>query len=200
MKKIGFVFGLVLVIMAAQAAICGETTIGVTGGVNIASLAGDDVEGWDSRTAAYFGGYIEYPFTPLFSLRPELLYTMKGGTTSEEDVDVTAKLDYVEIPVLFKVNVPMEGNIRPFAVVGPGIGFNTGATWEADGHEEDIEDVKAMDIGLIFGGGVGFPVGGGRYTISLIVRYELGVTTIDDSDEEADVKNRTISIGAGLGM
>jgi len=198
MKKAALVFALMLLMIGAQAAICGEMKIGITGGVNIASLAGDDVEDLDSRTAAYFGGFLEFPVTPLLSFQPELLYTMKGATESVEGTDVTYKLDYIEVPMLLRVNVPMQGNIMPFVVAGPGIGFNTTAKVEADGQEEDIEEIKGMDFGLIFGGGLGFPVSDGRYTISLAVRYELGLTTIDDSDEEADVKNRAVSIGAGL--
>ena len=201
MKKAAVVFGLVFLVIAAQAAMCGEMTIGVTGGVNIAKVAGDDVDGWDSRTAPFFGGFLEFPITPLMSIQPELLYTMKGATsTDEEGCDVTAKLDYIEIPVLLRVNIPMEGSIKPFVVAGPGLGFNSTAKFECDGEEEDIEDIKSMDFGLIFGGGVGIPVGEGSYMISLFARYELGLTTIDDSEYDEDVKNRAISIGAGVGF
>jgi hypothetical protein len=202
MKKAAVFFGLVFIVIWAQAAMCGEMSIGVTGGVNIATVAGDDADDWDSRTAPFFGGFLEFPITPLVSIQPELLYTMKGATsTDEEGCDVTAKLDYIEIPILLRVNVPMEGSIKPFLVAGPGLGFNSTAKMEYDGEEEDIEDVKSMDFGLIFGGGVGIPVGGdGSYMVSLFARYELGLTTIDDSEEEADVKNRAISIGAGIGF
>jgi hypothetical protein len=201
MKKLAVVFVLMFLAIGTEAAFCGEMSFGVAGGVNIANVGGDDAEDWDSRTAFYFGGFLEYPVTPLFSLQPELMYTMKGATTTMMDVDVTAKLHYVEIPLLVRVNIPMEDGIRPFLVAGPGIGFNTSATMEADSHEEDIEDVKGTDFGLIFGGGVGIPVGGeGRYVIYISARYELGLTTVDDSDEEADIKNRVISFGAGLGF
>jgi serine/threonine-protein kinase len=52
-------------------------------------------------------------------------------------------------------------------------------------------DVKIMDFGLIFGAGVEF----GKITVD--ARYNLGLTTIDDSEEEADVKNSVISIMVG---
>jgi hypothetical protein len=198
MKKTSVVFGLVILTIGAQVAMCGEISVGITGGLNIATVRGDDVENWDSRTAAFFGGFVEYPFTPVVSIQPELLYTMKGASQTDDGDKATAKLNYVEIPVLLRVNIPMEGNVRPFLVAGPGIGFKLSSKVEVNSHEEDIEDVKGTDFGFIFGGGVSFPVG--NYMMSVAARYELGLTSIDDSEDEDDVKNSVISIGAGLGF
>lgn len=57
--------------------------------------------------------------------------------------------------------------------------------------EDDIEDVKTMDFGLVFGAGINI----GPATID--ARYNLGLTTTDDSEDEFDVKNSVISIMLG---
>jgi len=198
MKKTAVVLGLVILTIGAQAAMCGKASVGITGGINIATVRGDDVEDVDSRTAGFFGGFVEYPFTPVVSIQPEFLYTMKGASDTYNGYKVTVKLNYVEIPVLLRVNIPTESNVKPFLVAGPGIGFKVSSKSEVNSHEEDIEDVKGTDFGFIFGGGIGFPVG--SYMMSVAARYELGLTSVDDSEYEEDVKNGVISIGAGLGF
>lgn len=181
--------------------------IGPKAGVNIANLSGDDVEGTDSRTGFGGGLFFMYQFSEMFGIQPEAYYTMKGATEKLDvlgtTVDVTYTFDYVEVPLLLKLLIPIENSaINPAIFAGPFVGFNTTAKIkaEADGQSEemDIDEVKSTEFGLAFGGGVGFPVGNNE--LGFDVRYILGLSTLDDSAEEADVKNSVINFNVYFGF
>lgn len=179
---------------------------GLKAGVNISNLSGDDAGSPDSKTGFAFGGFFMYQFSPMFAIQPEAYYTMKGATEkmdfSGTTVDLTYTLDYIEIPVLFKFLIPIQGSgVRPAIFAGPFLGINTTAKVKAEfdgqSQEEDLTDTKSTEFGLQFGGGIGFPVGKGELGVDL--RYILGLSTIDDSADEADVKNNVININLYYG-
>jgi hypothetical protein len=180
---------------------------GLKAGLNIANLSGDDVEGSDSKTGFAGGAFFTYQLSSMFAIQPEVYYSMKGATDKMDfngaTVDLTYTLDYIEIPVLFKLLIPLQGsNIKPSIFAGPSLGINTTAKikaeYQGESEEEDIEDVKSTDFGLQFGGGIGFPIGKGELGVD--IRYILGLSTIDDSAEEADVKNNVINVNLYYGF
>lgn len=187
-----------LVLVASQAFAAGAV-YGVKGGLSIANVHGDDAEDASSRTVGCFGGFVEIPITPMISFQPEALYAMKGSKDDEGENTCTTKLTYIEIPMLFKVNIPTSGGIKPFIAAGPEVAFKVSATWEGTeggvDFDEDIEDIKGTDLGLIIGGGIGFPFM--NHTAMLEGRYDLGLTTIVDV-EDVDVKNNVISVLVGI--
>jgi hypothetical protein len=148
-----------------------------------------------------------YQFNKLFAIQPEANYTMKGATDEQtfngETAELTLSLDYIEIPILFKVLIPIENSpIRPSVFVGPYVGFNSTAKakleYMGQSVEDDIEDIKSTEFGLVFGAGLGFPVG--QNELGVDFRYELGLTTLDDSAENADIKNSVFNINAYFGF
>ena len=214
MKKyilIGCVIVLSILIIASPIFAQPKFGKGVKAGLNIANLGGSDVEGTDSRTALVFGVFVDVPLSPIFSIQPEVLYSMQGAKEKETDngttVDITYKLDYIQIPVLVKVNVPVQGsNVKPSVFAGPALGINTTAKAKGEGGgvsaEVDLKDlgmpVKSTDFSLVFGAGIGF--GAGSMTIDFDARYWLGLSSIDDSAANADVKNKVIQFMASLGF
>ena len=130
---------------------------------------------------------------------------MKGATANIMNVDVTFTYDYVEVPVLLKLIIPVEGSsIKPSIFAGPSLGFNTTAKVKGESGnasaEEDIKDyTKSTEFSLAFGGGIGFNVG--HNELGFDVRYVLGLTTTDDSPgTDAEVKNTVISINVYWGF
>ena len=186
-----------------------QMRIGVKAGLNIANVGGSDADNLfetslDSRTGFNAGLFFMYQFNNLFAIQPEAYYTMKGASTDLMGATLTLKLDYVEIPVLFKVVIPTAGtNLRPSLFVGPAIAFNTAAKvkgeYEGQSAEADIDSfVTSTDFSLIFGGGLGFMVGNNE--VGVDVRYSLGLTSWDDEDDPFDVKNNVFSINAYFGF
>ena len=181
--------------------------LGLKAGVNFANVVGDDVEGAESKTGFAGGLFFMYQFNKLFAIQPEAYYIMKGATDEQtlagETAEVTLSLDYIEIPILFKVLIPIENSpIRPSVFVGPYVGFNSTAKakleYMGQSVEDDIEDIKSTEFGLVFGAGLGFPVGTNEVGVDF--RYGLGLTTLDDSAENADIKNSVFNINAYFGF
>jgi len=139
----------------------------------------------------------------MLSIQPELLYVQKGATDDDEGVDVTLKLNYIEVPLLLKIKIPTEGNVSPYFLVGPAIGFKAGCkiSGESDGASVDLDcdedniEFKSIDLGGVVGAGVGFPVGSGQAVLG--ARYNLGLIRVDDYDDDEPVKNRAFSFLAG---
>ncbi len=189
----------------------GLTGKGIKVGLNLANVSGDDIEDNKMQLGFAFGAFITYSFNEMFAIQPEVLYSMKGFKieSDEEYGGVTASyeqknhLNYLEIPVLFKFMPKMEGSFAPNIFAGPALGIKMSATYDAeitiDGQTEssdgDLEDIKSIDFGLAFGAGADFEVGPGKVTFD--ARYTLGLSTIDDSEAEADVKNGVITFMLG---
>ena len=206
MKKF---FTLLFILVAFVSFSQAQIQIGPKVGLNIASIAGSDAtdyfgESLDSRTGFNGGIFFMYQFNKMFAIQPEVYYTMKGASKKIEGVDVSVKLDYVEVPLFLKFVIPVEGsNVRPVIFAGPALGFNMSAKVKGESGEGsaevDIKDyVKSTDFSLIFGGGVGFMVGTNE--LGADVRYILGLTTWDDEADPLDVKNNVINFNVYFGF
>ncbi|MBE0572907.1 MAG: PorT family protein [Ignavibacteriaceae bacterium] len=207
MKKL---FTVLLVFVAFTSISLPQMQIGPKAGLNIASIGGDDADqllegqSLDSKTGFAGGLFFMYQFSNMFAIQPEAYYTMKGATYSESGADLTISLDYIEIPLLLKFLIPVEGsNIRPSIFAGPAVGFNMTAKskveYEGESQENDFKDETAStEFSLAFGGGLGFMVG--KNELGVDVRYILGLSTFDDSSDPWDLKNNVINVNAYFGF
>jgi opacity protein-like surface antigen len=192
-----FLIAMALVVFMAGAASAEGMLFGIKGGINMANLAGDDID--DNEMKMAFGGgiWMNYAFNEAFSLQPELLYMLKGADW--DNGDYTIKLSYIDLNILAKYSIPMEGNFAPYLFAGPSLGMNISAKEEYKGESEDLDDVKSMDIGAMLGVGFDYMLESGG-CISFDARYAMGLTTIDDSDSEDDVKTTGIMVMVGYGF
>ncbi|GIK62043.1 MAG: PorT family protein [Ignavibacteriota bacterium] len=207
MKKL---FTVLLVFVAFTSISLPQMQIGPKAGLNIASIGGDDADqilggqSLDSKTGFAGGFFFMYQFSNMFAIQPEVYYTMKGATYSESGADLTISLDYIEVPLLFKFLIPIEGsNIKPAIFAGPAIGFNMTAKskveYESQSQENDLkDDTKSTEVSLAFGGGLGFNVG--KNELGADIRYILGLTTFDDSSDPWDLKNNVINFNVYFGF
>jgi len=176
---------------------------GVKGGLNIANQTSDnsDMELADSRSGMALGAWVRVPATPMVSIQPEALFSMKGDREEDAGVTGTVKIDYLEVPVLAKLSLAKASPAKPSLFVGPSMGFNLSAKSEVDGAgapmdgETDIKDyTKSVDFGVVFGGGLEYN------NFGLDLRYTLGLSNINDTGSDAEVKNNVISIMGSYGF
>jgi hypothetical protein len=201
-------FTFLLILAAFTTFSFAQMQIGPKAGLNIANIGGDDSDflgqSLDSRTGFSGGIFFMYQFSNLFAVQPEAYYSMKGATLDVMGVDITLSFDYIEVPLLLKLIIPVEGSsVRPSIFAGPAVGFNTNAKikgeFEGESEEQDLkDDTKSTDFSLVFGGGVGFMVG--KNELGVDVRYILGLSTIDDSSDAADLKNNVINFNVYFGF
>lgn len=179
----------------------GSLSFGPLVGVSLADFHGSDVGSTNSHTSFAAGVFATYTITPNVALEPQLFYVGKGTEVSAGGVTGTFKLDYIEVPVLFKATYPLRGETRvvPSAFAGPAVGFRTTCKIKASSGGTSVEQscadagvsIKSTDIAMVFG--VGLEIG----PIVLQGRYDLGLTKVDDTSPSADVKNQAWIITAG---
>jgi len=179
--------------------------------LNIASVGGADadqiLEGQklDSKTGFEGGLFFMYQFHKMFAIQPEAYYSMKGATYSQNGGELTLTLDYIEVPLLFKLIIPLEGSkLRPAIFVGPSIGFNSTANAKVvvDGQTvfdtDQKDNTTSTEYCLVFGGGLGYEVGNNE--VGVEIRYILGLNTWDDESDPLDVKNNVLNFNAYFGF
>jgi len=189
----------------------GLTGYGLKGGLNFANLHGDDVEDLglgdlDSKMGLCLGGFVTYSISDMFAIQPEVLFTMKGAKkeveVQGETLKVTGSLNYLEIPVLAKLSIPGQGSFVPNLFIGPYLAIKLSGKWKVEyagaSAETDIEDLKGTDFGVVCGAGVDLALGSSKVTVD--ARYTLGLTTIDASEWEADIKNGVFSLMVGYSL
>jgi len=191
----------IAIVFATTTAFAQDVPTGLTGkgfkaGLNLANVTGGDAPDETSMRLGFaFGGFITYSFSDLFAVQPELFYTMKGFKYDLAGETYNFKADYIEIPVLAKVLLSGGGNFKPNFYAGPSFAFLLSAKDE----DQDVKDqMKSTDFGLVGGAGADFLMGTGKITFD--VRYDLGLTSTDDSGFDADVKNSAISFFVGYGF
>lgn len=125
-------------------------------GLNIASLTKTDDA--DPRFGLVAGAEFMYQASDMLGVSFGALYSMQGctGTTEEygKDVDVTLKLDYINIPILANVYVApgfaVKLGLQPGFCVNNKVMAKSGSTsGETDGPDENTVDLS-MPIGLSY--------------------------------------------------
>jgi hypothetical protein len=175
---------------------------GVKGGLNIGSLTGDDADNLDPHNGFIGGGFYGIDFTDDFGMRIEGLYVMGGAegpynTLDGDTHDAIIRLDYLQFPVLFVVNIPLNEKIAFDVTLGPTFSFNTSATAEIPEHgeTEDVPNVNGFEFGAAIGGGFEYKLS--SFSLLVDARYYAGATNVVDVDP-SDLKSRGIAIMAGV--
>ena len=187
-----------------------QTQVGVQGGINIANISfkSDDPEDIDfkSRTLGVGGIVVAWDFNPNAGLQFDVLYSQKGakaGATVTEDGEtfdfsLEARVDYIEIPILFRGIMPASDTVKVRFIAGPSIGFKVSDDFKqtvngVDFSDEDVPEWKSYDFGLVAGGAVQF----GQFFID--ARYTWGlVNIIKDPEGGESVKTRAFGVMAGF--
>lgn len=155
------------------------------GGIALSNINFDqDLTGQKSRFGYVAGLGVNFPLTAdkFFSIQPELLYIQQGTRATAGNFDV----NYVQLPLLVKVNFGEE-NLPIYVNAGPSFGYllndpvNLGTM--------TFTNPNKLDIGLQFGGGVGFGLGPG--SLMLDARYGFGLTDIRNESGVADSMNKS---------
>ncbi|RMF61253.1 MAG: PorT family protein [Calditrichaeota bacterium] len=194
-------------LFATQAKSQPRHELGLIGGLNLANLASDEMEelGFDLSSRALFGvgAVADVGLSQRLSLHLGSMYLAKGSKTPDNedpDVEIKVRLTYLEFPFMLKYTFGRAA-ARPYVLAGPTLGFRLTAKSHFSGPGIDEEDsikgeTKPVDFGFGFGAGVRIPMGNAH--LFLETRYRLGLTDIDDTEEDISLKTRDVQIMTGV--
>lgn len=167
-------------------------SFGVKGGVNFATVQGDDFDSPDSRTSFHVGALVEFPMSEMFSIQAEALYSGKGFDFDVEGPDgdkAELQLDYIDVPILAKIYVikglSIEAGPQFSFLVNEEVDFNPNS---GDG-DLDLDEAETFDFGIA--AGLTFQTEMGLFATG---RYTYGFT---DVYKDVDVHNSVFQIGLG---
>ena len=207
----------VLLFLFAALPATAQQYIGAIGGASVSNLDVSDAEDeMNTRTGFGVGGLFQVGMGQNVALRFEPMYVQKGAEqdlseqTGVENAQARFNLSYLEVPVFFKINIPA-GNLQPYALAGPTIGFNLNSELELETETVSataaIEGpTRTIDAGLGFGGGLNVPIGGqsffveGRYIFGLVDIIDDRTVAVGDqqADVGGEVRNRGWQFMGGL--
>ena len=127
-----------------------------------------------------FGALVAYDLSSVFSMQLELSYTQKGWTEGQNDGG--RRLTYLELPLLFAVNVPW--TTSPHLLLGPTVSYEIGCSVTGvpavgsvgcDDHRVEWNRNKTQ-FGIRIGLGIGRPVGRGKLELQLL--GDIGLTNV----------------------
>jgi hypothetical protein len=210
--------GVVLCLAAAgRAAAQAGAAVGAEAGYSRADLIGEDSDVVESRQGAITGVYLHLPLNRVVSVRPELLFSLRGGRTlvrlagTDDLGEIDLELAYLELPLLARMNLP-RGRFRPAVFGGPSVALQIGCDFlftTADstsrrtcGQEQesdrpqlvDVDQVREWDLAWVAGAAMEMHLP--RTTLSLQGRYSAGFRSVLQGG--IDLRNRGLAVLFGL--
>ncbi len=184
-----------------------DAGVGIKGGYSLSKFSlssADPLPFQWANLPGYAGGIYFSLSLGFFSLQPEILYTRMGGKYEVGEDSLEFRFDYVQVPMLLRLNVVPAGPIRPF-VYGGGYGaylLKAKGVMVVDGEpfDEDIRDTyQVFDYGVVGGVGLAFHLPGVAVTVEGRYNHGLRNLYIDPAEGES-MTNRSIMVLLGIGF
>jgi hypothetical protein len=146
---------------------------------------------FNAKLGFHAGGYYRFG-TGFISVEPGVQYSLKGyeGNVKSTGAVISEKLNYVDIPVLIRLN------IYPFLNVfaGPQASLLLSRKYELDGNTDtSTEVISGYDLGGVVGLGVSILSG-----VNFQISYDLGLKSLNYYN--TDVKNRVLKLSVGIDL
>jgi len=171
-----------------------QFALGLKGGVNLSKF---DIKAGasniDNRTGFNAGAFALVKITS-FGIQPEVLFSRQGSSFTFNSQNYKANFDYINVPILFKLYVPLGLNIQ----LGPQFSFLSVADLKsaATSASQDPKTLKKQDYTLAVGAGWDLPFG-----ITIDARYNFGLSDIKvqpkNATEPIVLKNKVLQVSVG---
>ncbi|WP_062055364.1 porin family protein [Aquimarina longa] len=193
MKKTILFFSIILCSITAVAQDSDmQVRLGVRGGVNFATITGDDFKSPKSRTSFYAGLVAESFISDRFSLQGEAFYSGQGFDIEKTLLTPKAEfqIDYIQVPILAKVYLIEGLNIH----AGPQFGFKINEEIDTDptGNGGDFNTDQIKDFDFQLAAGIELKL---TKDFFIQARYTHGLSEVV---ENTDAHNSTFSTGIGF--
>ncbi|WP_139958383.1 porin family protein [Flavicella sediminum] len=162
---------------------------GIKGGYNFTLLRNADDNESDRKSGFHVGVYSESYISDHVSIQPELLFSRIGHTFENDSFKIKQRLDYINLPVLFKI-YPAE---TFFFEIGPQIGYVISHKEETESFIVNNERDYNPDLfNWSANAGIGFKTLEG-FTISARYNYDL-----QENNGELNYYNDLLQVSIGF--
>ncbi len=199
---------LVFIIAFATEGCAQSLSFGPKLGFTSTTFAGNDVSDDTDPLGGFVGGvFFKYAGeSNIFALQPEILYHQKGAVDMEGGTGTKLNVDYLEVPILLKVQIPVGETFFPHIYAGPYGAFELDNNFTSQVSifgftfaNNTMAQVQDFDYGAVVGGG--FDIQLESFYLGLDARYGIGMQRILSlGGDRQDIKNRNFSLMLGLGV
>jgi hypothetical protein len=191
---------LFFVAFATQAQV--ETSIGFKGGFNTTNFSGKALSNQSWGYGPEIGGFVNLGLADMAQFQFEMIYNRMKAEYSADEKAYKANAGYLNIPLLFKLRIPVKESIYPFVSIGQSVGYQIGddsrqyvtvdrnTTQSADGLYKNFNVSTIVDLGVDFESEYVFFTAG--------IRYSRG--NIDISKADYSITPNSLALTAGMGF
>ena len=172
--------------------------VGAKAGVNINKITGQSYKSGFNYNYL-LGGFMQFNFSKTFGFQPEINFVQSSSEFSNDASDVYddlfregsqrhAKLNYLKVPLLLNINVGPSKRVK--LQLGPQVGGLLDQTIDSLKTNRDI--FKKGDWSAVGGLWIQLPF------VNIGGRYEIGLTNLNDIDNNEKWKSQAFTIFAGI--
>ncbi len=172
----------------------GQTTLTVTGGLNMASVsASEPNDAIESVTRMALGLSAGFPVAEGWRVQLGAAYSQKGFAFGPAELGV----DYIEFTGLLDRPLPLGDRASLHLLAGPALGIRMSCKTTFEERSQDCEvPPKDFDFGVAGGAEAEIGLSDGL-ALSVGAVYTLGLLNVSDAEGDEFLKNRTLTLRAG---
>lgn len=203
MKRLTFALFAAALLMLAPSALAQQSMqFGARAGVSYATTRTNADIDYGSTAGFVVGAFARMGLSENLFVQPELLFVQKGSSYTfsgfGQEIEGTQKLNYLELPVLVRYQIPTGASVTPAVFAGPAVAYKISESINAGEESQDSDDAKSFDVGVVVGGGVdihAFDFG----TLTADLRYTLGLMNIaKEAEGDFSAKNGAFALSVGM--
>jgi hypothetical protein len=147
----------------------------------------DNSTGQATAVVGYgYGGFLGFNLSDHVGLQAEVIYSQLAQQYKIADRVNNIRIDYINIPLLLRLNTGYSKPVNLNFVIGPQFGINVGSAVDVEDNGNSTTTVqtklavKSGDVGIAYGAGLDFSLGG--YTkLGLGFRGVYGLVDVSDN-------------------
>lgn len=173
-------------------------------GLNLSNYWGN-ADGMSFKPGIAAGAFLMYSSLNHFGISADVLYSQRGTKYDNGAIKFTQRVNYLEVPVVARYFLTLNGNFRPNIFVGPSLGIKLNAK-RVDGSSaafngENSNDFRNLDLGATGGFQLNWGTGNRQHFL-IDARYNLGLSDVQTNlpnlwGQRSSLQNSTITIALG---
>ncbi|AQG79957.1 hypothetical protein AWR27_11845 [Spirosoma montaniterrae] len=179
-------------------------------GLNLSNYWGNS-DGMSMKPGLAAGVGLMYSSLNHFGLGVDVLYSQRGARYRGNNLEFTQRVNYLEIPVVAKYFLTLNGNFRPNVYIGPSLGVRlnakrvNGEYLQGSGpviNGDNNNDFNSLDLGATGGFQLNWRGAGERQRFLIDARYTLGLSEVQAGlpnlwGRRNSLQNSTITLTLG---